>query len=52
MVSTPEGLNENRPLSQVPYVTVKKPITSKSLRQFSEVLDVKKNTSVRRFGAA
>ena len=35
-----------------PYVSTKNPSAIKSLRQFTETLDVKHNTTVRSFGAA
>ena len=51
MVSTPEGLTENSPISPRTSTTDKKPSAKKSLCMFTNVLDVKKNT-YRQFGAA
>ena len=51
MVSTPEEVTDNSPISPIPSMTVKTLSASKSLRQFSEVLYFK-NTAVHRFGAA
>ena len=48
MVSTTEVFNENSLMSPGPYVTVKHPSASKSLRQFTELLDVKNKTAVLR----
>ena len=52
MVSTPEGLTENSPLSPGPSMTVKNPSAMITLHQFSEVLNTKINTAVHRLGAA
>ena len=52
MVSTPEGFAENSPMSHGPYLTIKKAYCKKSLRQFSQVLDVKQKTAIHRLGAA
>ena len=46
MVSTPELLTDNSPLSPGPSVIVKHTSASKSLCQFSKVLDVKNNTAI------
>ena len=51
MLSNPEGINGNIPMSPGPYMTFKKTSSRKTLNQFSEVLDVKQKTSVRRLGA-
>ena len=51
MVSTTERLTDNSPISPGSSVTVIKPMVRKSIRLFTEVLDVKKKTSVRRLGA-
>ena len=45
MVSTTEVFNENILMPPGPYVNVKHPSESKSLRQFTELLDFKKKTS-------
>ena len=42
MVSIPEEITNNSPLSPGPYLTVKNTSVSKSLCRFSENLDVKK----------
>ena len=52
MVSNHEGFTDDIPMSTGPYVTLKKPSTRKSLCQFSQVLDVKQNTTIYRLGAA
>ena len=51
-VSTPKVFTDNSPLSPGPYVTVKNPSAKKSIRPFSEVLDVKQETDFWRLGAA
>ena len=51
IVSTPEWFTDNIPMAPGPYVTIKNPSSSKSLRQFFEVLDTKQNTAVHRLGA-
>ena len=51
MVSTPEGFTYNSPMSSGPSVTEKQHNVRKSLRQFSETLDVKPNTDVCRLCA-
>ena len=52
MVSTPELLTNNIPMSSVPYVPVKQPNARKSLRQFSETLNFKPNNDVCRLCVA
>ena len=52
MVSTPEGYNINIPMTPNQYDSTKNPSARKSLRQFSETLDVKHNTAVCRLGTA
>ena len=47
MVSTPDIFVDNSPMSPGPPMIVKKCSARKSLRLFTEVLDVKKKTSVR-----
>ena len=51
MVSTTEVFNENILMSPGPYVNVKHPSESKSLRQFTELLYVKNKTAVRQLCA-
>ena len=51
IVSTTEGFIDNSPISSGPYVPVKQPNARKSFCQFSETLDTKLNTSVRRLCA-
>ena len=46
MVSTPEVFTDKNTILSGPYVPVKQPNVRKSLRQFSETLDVKPNTAV------
>ena len=46
MVSTPEKFTNNSTMSPRPSVTVRNPSARKSLRIFTEVLDVKNKTSV------
>ena len=52
MVSTPEGFTDNSKMTPNPYVSKKNPSAIKSLRQFSETLDVKHKTAVCGLGAA
>ena len=52
MVSTPEGLIDNIPISPRTSSSVKKPIAQKSLCMFTNVLDVNKKTAYRLVGAA
>ena len=52
MVSTPEGCNDNIPIKPNQYEPMKNNSVIKSLRQFSETLDVKHKTYVCRSGAA
>ena len=51
MVSTPNKFTENNPIPPCPYMTVKNTSARKWLCLFTEVLDVKKKTAVRRVGA-
>ena len=51
MFYTLEGFTHKIPMSPVPLVTVKNPSARKSLHKFTELLDVKKETSVRQLGA-
>ena len=50
MVSTPEGFNDNSPRSPMTPTLVKKPSSRKSLRIFTNILDVKKKTTTCRVG--
>ena len=52
MVSTTEGCTKNILMKPNPYLSTKNPIARKSLRQFSETLDVKHKTSFHSLGAA
>ena len=52
MVSPPGGLTDNSPMSLITSIPVDKPISRKSHRQFSELLDVKQKTTVCRLCAA
>ena len=52
MLSTPEGCTNNSLITTNPYVYSKSRSTRKLLRQFTDTLDVKHNTSVQRFGTA
>ena len=52
MVSTPEGFNDNSPISPMTSTPVKKPSARKSLCLFTNILDVKNKTATRRVGAA
>ena len=45
IVYTPEWFTDNRTISSVPCVPLKQPNVRKSLRQFSEILDVKPKTA-------
>ena len=45
MVSTPEVFTDNSPMYYVTSVPLKQPNVRKSLRQFSEILDVKPKTA-------
>ena len=49
MVYTTEGFTYNSSISSVKYVTGKKYSASKLLHQFTEKLDVKPNTALRRY---
>ena len=51
MVSNTERFTDNIPISPEPPMIVKKCSARKSLRLFTEVLDVKDKTSVRQVGA-
>ena len=51
LVSTPEGITENSRVSIRTSVTLNNHIAIKSLHQFSEVLDVKQKSAVRKFGS-
>ena len=46
MVSTPEWCTDNNLMTPNQYVSTKSPIARKSLRQFSETVDVKHNNAV------
>ena len=46
MVSTHEGFTDKITMPPFPSVTVKYPSARKSLRQFTEVLDVKQKTAI------
>ena len=48
MVSPPKGFTDNSPMSYGPSMPIKKNNARKSLSQFSETLDVKPKTDVRR----
>ena len=52
MVSTPEGLTNNITMSIITFITINKPSSRKSIRQFSRVWDIKQKTYVCRLGAA
>ena len=52
MVSTPEGFTDNSPISTMTSKPVKKPSAQKSLCIFTNILEVKKRTTYRQFGAA
>ena len=47
LVSTPGGCT-----NKIPSVSTKNPSASKSLRQFTDTLDIKHKTAVQRFGVA
>ena len=51
-VPTPEGSIGNIPIPYIPYVPVKQPNVSKSLRHFSETSEVKPKNAVCRLCAA
>ena len=51
MISTPEVCTNNSLMKPNPYVSTKNPSARKSLRQFTETLDVKHNNAYRRLGA-
>ena len=52
MVSTTERFTDNSPMSPGPPMIVKKRSARKSIRLFTEVLDVKKKTAIRQVVAA
>ena len=52
MVSNTERFTDNSPITPGTPIIVKKRSARKSLRLFTEVLDVKNKTTVRRIGAA
>ena len=52
MVSTPEGFTDNTTRSPMTPPTLKKPSARKSMCIFTNILDVKKKTAIRRVGAA
>ena len=52
MVSTPEVFNDKSPIPYGPPVPVKQSNARKSIHQFSETLDIKPKTDVRRLCAA
>ena len=52
LVSNPGIFTNNIPMSPGPSVTVRYPSARKSLRLFTEVLDVKNKSAVRRLGSA
>ena len=52
MVSTPEGVTDNGPNVPMTSTPVKKPSDRKSLRLFTNILDVKPKTAKRRIVAA
>ena len=51
MFSTPEGFNNNSPISPMTSTLVKKPSARKSLCMFTNVLEVKNKSSYCRVGA-
>ena len=51
MVSTPEGLTDNNPISSMTQTPVEKPSARKSLCLYTRILDVKKKTATHRFGS-
>ena len=52
MLYTPEGLNNNSPISPITLTPVKKPSARKSLCLFTNILEVENKTAIRRVGAA
>ena len=52
MVSTPEVLTNNSPISTMTSTPAKKPSTRKSLYLFTTIIYVKKKTDTRKVGAA
>ena len=52
MLSTPEEITENSPMSLRMSKPVKKPSSRKSLCQFSEIFNDKHKTFVHRLGAS
>ena len=52
MVSNPEGFTYDSPITPMTSTPVNKPSARKSLCLFTKILDVKKKTATRRFGAA
>ena len=51
MVYTPEGFNDNSPISPLASTPVNKPRAMKSLCLFTNILDVRNKTATRRVGA-
>ena len=51
MVSIPDIFNDRSPMPYVQSVPVKQPSARKPLRQFTETLDVKPTTALRRLWA-
>ena len=51
MVSTPEGFNNNSPISPMKPTPVKKPSARKSLCMLTNILYVNKKNAYRRVGA-
>ena len=52
MVSTTEGFTDNSTMSPGQYMIVKNTSARKSLRQFSEVLNIWDKTAIHRLGPA
>ena len=52
MVSTTEVFNDNITMSYEQYILFKNPSMRKSLCQFSEILEIKRKTDLRRLCAA
>ena len=52
MIYNPEGFTYNSPISPMNPTTSKKTSARKSLCLFSNILDTKKKTAIRRVGAA
>ena len=52
MVYNPEGFTNNSPRSPMTPKPAKKPSARKSMCIFTNILDVKKKTSIRRIGAS